>query len=933
MKKPTAVMRALWRNRARRNPAGTRRVFCPAELLEQRIVPFTGSFNEVTRALTVTASLANEGLAVSVVGGNVTVNGSVMVNGAATVAAANVTSLEVRGAATGANNINLSGVTEDRFAALASVKIVAGTGADVIVGSEFADTIEWNNGDGSDRIDGGAGQDQLVVNGSTTDGDAFRVSASAGRLMFRRTNLVAFTLNVGSVEDLVVSAGGGNDTIRIGDTAGSGLDNVSLFGGEGDDTVNLTGVNLDALRLVTLDDEVGNDVIIVSAGSDANDGTPDQFVLQFENNPDRPEIRFSVNGSTLFAGTVNTALLQVDGSRDADSLTIIHDTSFENFSTSSPVPIGGLLFNAGSGVRQDQLVITGTAETAVYDFSNVRNGTAQVDLRTIRFVNLELISDTSSATSRTVFFANGADRVSLSDAEAVDDRFLRVTSAGSGPALTFLQAVGGSLTIETAGGNDTITIGRLDNNFSGDLLLDGSGGNDRIVVANQSNVTGTINLSADGGEGRDVLDASAFTQGVVLFGGAGNDVLLGGSGNDDLFGQEGADVLTGGAGNDMLNGGADADVLIESADADLTLAVGLDEDLAVDFDVDAVGQLVTLLSGLGTDSIAEIERAELTGGASDNIIDATTFSGVVVLRGGGGNDELIGTAFNDTMFGGSGNDSMSGLAGDDLLNGDTDHDSMIGGLGNDQLNGGSGNDEFEWFNGDGSDGLVAGLGVDVLQVSGDAALGNIFRLISNGGSGARLQQTVLMTSIVNFIDVESLVVEGGGGADTFTVAMNAGSRRPSEITFGGGEGDDRLDASATSVPIFAFGDAGEDVLIGGRGADTLQGGDDNDVLTGNSGADVLNGNAGEDIITGGAGNDLLNGGDDDDRLDGGAGNDAIAGFAGDDVVIGGTGTDTLAGGSGGGADVNVNDQFPDDVPGEIDEAFMFTMLPNWINDA
>ena len=344
MKKATDVMRVLWRNRARRNSAGTRRGHCPAEMLEQRIVPFTTNFS--AGALTVTASLANEGLAVSVNGGGNVVVAST-VNGTSTPTAtaflaANVTALVVRGEATGANNINLSGVTEARFAALTSVLIVAGTGADVIVGSEFADTIEWNNGDGSDRIDGGAGQDKLVVNGSATGADAFNVTASAGRLLVRRTSLVAFTLNVGSVEDLVVSAGGGNDTIRIGNTADSGLDNVSLLGGAGNDRVNLTGVNLDALRLITLDDEVGSDVIIVSAGADANDGTPDQFVLQFEQNPNRPEIRFSVNGSTLFAGTVDTATLRVDGSRDADSLTVIHDNQFAGFTTSSPVPIGGL---------------------------------------------------------------------------------------------------------------------------------------------------------------------------------------------------------------------------------------------------------------------------------------------------------------------------------------------------------------------------------------------------------------------------------------------------------------------------------------------------------------------------------------------------------------------------------------------------------------
>jgi Ca2+-binding RTX toxin-like protein len=916
MKKATDVMRALWRNRARRNSAAICRRHYPAELLEQRIVPFTTNVN--AGALTVTASLANEGLAISVNGsGNVVVTSTV--NGTATptataVLAANVSSLVVRGEATGANNINLSGVTEAGFTALTSVLVVAGTGADTITGSEFADTIEWNNGDGSDRIDGGAGQDRLVVNGSVTGADAFNVFASNGRLMVLRTSLVAFTLNVGSVEDLVVSAGGGNDTIRVGDTANSGLDNVTLLGGAGDDTVNLTGVNLDALRLVTLDDEVGRDLIVVSAGSDANDGVADRFVLQFEQNPDRPEIRLSVNGSTLFAGTVDTASLQVNGSRDADSLTVIHSDDFDGFTTSSPVPSGGLVFNAGGGAALDQLVIAGEAETAAYDFTNVRNGSAQVDLRSIRFVNVELISDTSSATSRTAFFANGADRVSLSDSEAVDDRVLRLASAGSSPPLTFLQAVGGSFAIDTGAGNDTITIGRLDNNFSGDLLVDSFSGNDRIVIANQSNVTGVINLSADGGEGRDTLDGSAFALGAVLFGGSGDDLLIGGNGNDALLGQQGADTVSGGLGDDNLDGGADADVLVEQADANLTLTAGG-------------------LTGVGTDVVVGIERAELTGGNSNNIIDATDFTGVVVLQGLGGADELIGTAFNDTIFGGTGNDSLFGLAGDDLLNGDADNDSLTGGQGDDQLNGGDGNDDFAWVNGDNSDGIVGGAGADALQVTGHETDGDIFRLTNNGGSGARLQRTNLVPFSLNFIRVEFLTVEGGGGADSFTVAMNAGSSRPSDITFGGGDGNDTLDASATSVPIFAFGDAEDDSLIGGRGADTLQGGDGRDVLAGNSGADVLNGNAGNDTITGGAGNDLLNGGDDNDSLDGGTGNDAVAGFAGDDVIRGGTGTDTLAGGSGDNTDVNPNDQFPDAISGEIDEAFLFTMLPNWINDA
>ncbi len=1021
MKMPTDVMRALWRNRSRRNPTRARRGQCPAELLERRIVPtLTAHFDIPSSTLTITATAA-EPITVTTVSGNVAVNTNVAFDGAGTsTAAADVSKLIVLGG-TGVNNINLSGVTEAVFVLLSEVSITGGRGNDVIVGSEFADTIIWNNGDASDRIDGGAGQDRLVVNGSTTAGDVFNVSASAGRLQFRRTNLVAFTLNVGTVEDLLVSGGGGNDTVSIGNTAGTSLGSASLFGGAGDDTVNLTGINLDALSLLTVDGDEGNDVIVVSAGTGAGlragDGIADQFVLSLVDTVDGPEVELFVNGTTIFAGADESAFIQVEGSRDADTLTVNHDAML-----GSPVPFNGLLFNAGSGSGQDQLVIAGAAEIAAYDFSNVRNGSATVDSRTIRFIHLESINDqlvpitdtdpdTHFTIARSFFFANGADQVTLADSGTAVDRVLRLTSLSSSPPLTFTQPVTdgtliGSLTIDTGGGNDVININSLDNNFVGDLLLDGSGDNDRFVIASQMNVTGALNLSADGGAGGDILDASAVSQDVVLFGGAGNDTLRGGSGIDELFGQEGADVLTGGLGDDMLNGGTgpgtETDVLLETANVDLTLTADS-------------------LMGIGTDTLAEIERAELIGGDGNNIIDATNFTAAVVLRGGGGSDELIGTAFNDTMFGGSGNDSMFGLAGVDVLNGDADNDSLTGGQGDDQLNGGVGNDDFEWVNGDNSDAISGGQGADALQVSGHTTLGDVFQL-TNSGSGARFSRTNLVPFTLNFNNVESLIVEGGGGNDSFNVALTAGAARPGEITFGGGDGKDSLEASATSIPIFAFGDAGDDTLVGGRGADSLQGGGDNDMLAGNSGADdlhggdgtdnidggtgrdfvagddgddvirggadqdTLEGNDGEDIIRGDggddcirggdgndelfgdAGNDLMNGGNDDDLLDGGADNDGLSGFAGNDrlrggtgadILVGGTGDDdldggigkdiclgggdndivrggaerdTLAGGSGGGADAG--DSFPDNsIPTEIDEAFMFAVLPTWINAA
>lgn len=943
MKKPTVAKLALWWTRSRRNPSARsfdakRRGQAPAEMLEQRIVPFTATFAD--GVLTITATAAAEAITVTAIAGNVAVNSMAATTPTQT-PAADVESLIIQGG-TGANRINLSGVTEAVFESLLTVSVVGGAGNDTIVGSEVGDTITWNNGDGSDSIDGGAGQDRLAVNGSATAGDTFTVAASGSRLSVRRTNLTGFTLNVGTVEDLVISSGGGDDSIRIGNTANSGLDSVTVLGGNGVDTTNLTGINLDALRVLTVDGEDGNDLIVVGAGVGTgatlrgNDGLTDQFVLSLVDTADGPEIEFFVNGVTLFAGADESATLQIEGSRDADVLTVNHDELL-----GSPVPFNGVLFNAGSGTAVDQLVIAGVADTAIYDFTSARNGSAQVDLRTIRFTALEAINDTSTAAARTAFFGNGNDQINLADdTMAVDDQLLKLTSLASSPALTLFHAVGGSLTIDGGAGNDAINVRRLDDLFSGDLLLDGFSGNDRFTIADQSIADQSdeagFNLSVDGGDGRDTIDASLVMQDVVLFGGAGDDTVRAGSGDDQLSGQDGADLLVGGEGDDELDGGDGTDVLAETKDADFTLTT-------------------EALVGIGEDAIAAIERVELTGGDSSNVIDASESGVSVVLRGGGGNDELTGSEFNDSIFGGAGNDTVFGLGGVDVLNGEADNDSLTGGQGNDQLVGGTGNDDFEWVNGDASDAISGGQGADALQVFGNNSDGDVFRLISNG-SGTRLARTNLVPFTLNFNNVETLSVEAdgqdggaveGGGADSLTVALSGGTERPSEINFGGGEGDDTLDAAGTNIPIFAFGDAGDDSLVGGRGADELRGGDGEDQLFGNAGNDLMNGGndndmldggagndglagfAGDDLLNGGVGTDTLVGGEGEDILNGGAGRDICLGGDDDDQVNGGADIDTLAGGSGGEDEADEGDVF--DNEDEIDEAFSFTA--DWITDA
>src|SRR5262249_18384956 len=92
-----------------------------------------------------------------------------------------------------------------------------------------------------------------------------------------------------------------------------------------------------------------------------------------------------------------------------------------------------------------------------------------------------------------------------------------------------------------------------------------------------------------------------------------------------------------------------------------------------------------------------VERANLTGGASSNQIDATTFSlGSVTLTGLGGNDTLFGGTQADSLIGGDGNDTLDGNQGSDQVFGGADSDTLI------------------WDPGDGSDLFEGGTGQDIM---------------------------------------------------------------------------------------------------------------------------------------------------------------------------------------------------------------------------
>ena len=73
-------------------------------------------------------------------------------------------------------------------------------------------------------------------------------------------------------------------------------------------------------------------------------------------------------------------------------------------------------------------------------------------------------------------------------------------------------------------------------------------------------------------------------------------------------------------------------------------------------------------------------------------------------------------------------------------------------------------------------------------------------------------------------------IDTGAGDDVVTVG-NLGTTDVNDIIIHLGDGNDRLDASATRTDITAYGGAGDDWFIGGAGHDDFDGGAGTDWVT------------------------------------------------------------------------------------------------------
>jgi Ca2+-binding RTX toxin-like protein len=326
--------------------------------------------------------------------------------------------------------------------------------------------------------------------------------------------------------------------------------------------------------------------------------------------------------------------------------------------------------------------------------------------------------------------------------------------------------------------------------------------------------TFNVGVFADirGGEGAD-----------LLYGGPARDFLDGEGGDDQLFGRGGRDFPIGRGGDDRLDGGPGRD--------DFHGGSGID---TADYSARTAPVRVSLLVA-GQDG----ESGE------DDYIQAD----VENIRGGSGDDVLIGSDGGNTLEGNWGIDWLDGAGGNDRLD---------GGGGGDTLIGGGGLLDYALYQT--RIGPVA-VRIDGVANDGTSSEGDNVETSVEGVVGGTANDTLVgNAAVANYL-------HGGPGDDTLSggdgqcgiicVAAVA------DLLDGGPHlTGDTVDYSARDVPLSITLDNNWDDGRPGENdnafaVENVIGGSGNDYISGNGSANKLTGGLGEDGLYGWSGSDLI----------------------------------------------------------------------------
>lgn len=437
-------------------------------------------------------------------------------------------------------------------------------------------------------------------------------------------------------------------------------------------------------------------------------------------------------------------------------------------------------------------------------------------------------------------------------------------------------------------------------------LLDTGGGEDVVTVNLQANDDGAFSLNL--GAGDDEADGSASTAQLIVFGWDGEDVITTGDGDDIVFGDRGrVDYVSTVMTNHDANSGTPLvpiDQVITrlghsiplnpvnppvSGATDVTLT---DSNTTFDNSYDSlIGLSIQAISptgrvqfrtivGVSADGkTIEIDRPWdqiPVGYGNGNLVPNPVPNSNFFYRISAFPEDQTDGVFRGPRVAWTIDDAIGGI---DTITTGAGKDIAIGGVAGDIISAGLGDD------------LIAGddARIDFKPVSGNDGPTELVSF----GSGIIAGDDIISSGGGNDITIGGFgadQIHGDGDDDTLVGDAAVISFAPGNIMV---RVETTFNASTLNGIDTIYGDAGDDIVVGGGQGDFLRGGDGDDTIIGDAAVITLDATGLVQVKAYDADDGSEADGDDGEAV----GDDAIFGETGDDLVLGGFGADIASGGA------------------------------------
>jgi Ca2+-binding RTX toxin-like protein len=258
--------------------------------------------------------------------------------------------------------------------------LTGGDADDQVFGEADNDRMIWNPGDDTDLNEGGSGTDTVEVNGGG-GAEVFTTTANGTRVRFDRLDPAPFAIDIGTSENLVLNANGGNDNFSATGNLAA-LIRITVDGGAGDDTIlgsNGADVLLGGDNNDFIDGQQGNDVAFLGAGndtfqwdpgdgSDTIEGQAGADTLLFNGSNGAEIFQASANGGrVIFTRNLGNIVMDLDDveALDLNILGAIDTFTVNNLAgtdlTSINVDLAGTIGGTAGDAAVDTVTLNGTA--------------------------------------------------------------------------------------------------------------------------------------------------------------------------------------------------------------------------------------------------------------------------------------------------------------------------------------------------------------------------------------------------------------------------------------------------------------------------------------------------------------------------------------------------------------------------------------------